>query len=258
MTTINNKGQGLLNTTGTGTYSGDTDPVYTGDVDCSSASVLRIPVSAAPSLSVTGRMALDDTVSGYPGLIKYYDGTQEMAILGLATADFSATDNYQISYNNALAKLAMTEQANGKLVNYVVATSTTNDSTTSVSFASSSLSASITPRSTSNTIYMITSCYANVGVNAGTQTEINFYMRLRRTSGTPTTISQGRTGKTNLTANSSPHSYRNVQLIGAETAPATTAQTYELQFGQLANTSLTCNIAGSTYPAFMILMEVAP
>jgi len=258
MTTINILGNGLSGTTGTGSFVGSSSPVLTGTLDWSGASFLRLPVSAAPSLSITGQMALDDTITGYPPLIKYYDGTQEMAILSMASADFSATDNYQISYNNASSKLAMTQQANGKLINYVVATSTTDDSTTSVSFASSSLSASITPRSTSNTIYVLTSCYANVGVNTGTQTDITFYMRIRRTSGSAATLGQGRTGKTNLTANSTPHSYRNVQLIGAETVPATSAQTYELQFGQLASTSFTANIVGSTYPAFMILMEVAP
>jgi len=258
MTTINNAGIGLSGTTGTINFVGSSNSVLTGNLDWSGASFVRFPVSATPTVNVTGQMALDSSVSGYPGLFKYYDGTQEMAILGMASADFSATDNYQISYNNTFSKLAMTQQANGKLINYVVATSTTNDSTTSISFASSSLSASITPRSTSNSIYILTSCYANVGVNTGTQTDITFYMRIRRTSGSAATISQARTGKTNLTANASPNSYRNVQLIGAETVPATSSQTYELQYGQLASTSYTANIVGSTYPAFMILMEIAP
>lgn len=258
MTYRNILGNSFTGTTGSGKFVGSISPELLGDVDCSGASFFRLPVSSNPTLNITGQMALDDTVSGYPGLLHYYDGSQKMAMLGIAAADFSATDNYQISYSNAFAKLLMSQQASGKLVNYNISTSTTNDSTTSVSFVSSSLSGSITPRSTSNTIYVIVSCYANVAVSSGSQTEINFYMRLRRTSGSATTLFQSRMGKTNLTANTSSHSYRNVQLLGAETAPATTAQTYELQFGQLANTNLTCNIAGSTYTAIMIILEVAP
>jgi hypothetical protein len=68
----------------------------------SSIACLQLPHSAAPSLSHSGDIALDETVTGFTnGFVRYYDdtGTQMMCV-ALTVADFeAATDTYVLSYN---------------------------------------------------------------------------------------------------------------------------------------------------------------
>ncbi len=83
MATINSVNNSLTSATGTASFSGSTSPVLTGNIDASGATSFKIPSSASPSLSVTGQVAVDTTVTGYPGLLNYYSGSEVLIGLGI-------------------------------------------------------------------------------------------------------------------------------------------------------------------------------
>ncbi len=260
MTTINAVNNTLTSATGTGNFVGSVSPVLTGDIDTSGASFFRLPVSATPTVNVTGQMALDTTVSGYPGLIKYYDGTQEMAILGMAAADFTATNNYVITYDNASSKLKLAAQSaggGGLIVQYIIATSTADDSTTSTTLGDTSLTASITATSGSNNIAVMCSFYGTATINSGTPINIDFPTRIvRSTPGSANFVSRN-SGRLLDASSSTAASYRNVKLGFIESAGTAALHTYKLQYRTEVST-VTSKIWGSVYPAIMILMEITP
>src|SRR3990167_1750154 len=71
----------------------------TGVIDFGSATSFEIPSSATPVVDGTGEVALDTTITGHTGLIKYYDGTEELTIIGVPTHNLTATDGRLLSYN---------------------------------------------------------------------------------------------------------------------------------------------------------------
>lgn len=260
MTKVNSVNNPLSSATGTSFFVGSDSAVLTGNIDAGGATTFEIPNSAAPTLNAAGQIALDTTITGYPGLIKYYSGSEEMTCVGMLTSDLVTNDGYCITYNSASSKFNLEAQpssATGKVVQWVISTSSADDSTTSTSPTATSMTITITPTSTSNKIVVFAYGVADVVANAlGPTIEGNFY--LRRTSGTANTLDQYKLGRLlALNVASLTNQYYPISLGCEETAPATSAQTYIVQFASEV-AQVTTRVFGSTYVAFMFAMEVAP
>ena len=69
--------------------------------------------AAAPSTVVKGDVALDDTITSHNPLLQYFDGTQNMTIIAIPTADLNATDNDIVKYDLSGTKFTMEADATG-------------------------------------------------------------------------------------------------------------------------------------------------
>lgn len=87
--------------------------VFTGVHDFGGATSLEIPNGATPTVNAAGEIAVDTTITDYTGMIKYYDGTEELTVLGLPTANLSTTDGHVVAYNAANNELEMVAQTGG-------------------------------------------------------------------------------------------------------------------------------------------------
>lgn len=79
----------------------------TGAIDFGGATSLEIPNGAAPTVNAAGEIAVDTTITDYTGMIKYYDGTEELVVAGMPTANLSTTDRSFIKYNASNNELEM-------------------------------------------------------------------------------------------------------------------------------------------------------
>lgn len=167
--------------------------------------------------------------------------------------DTSDSDNIKTVTTQDIANLGT-----GKIVQYVTATSSTDDSSTSTSLANSSLTANITPTSTSNKILVVVSAtVSSAGDGANSTTNRFVKTDIRRTSGTATTLTEGRSGSILASGSTGFTIYETLGLRATETAPAETVQTYVLRFAN-GTTNGTAKIEGATLgPAMMIIYELA-
>lgn len=70
-----------------------------GAVDFGDATSLEIPNGAAPTVDAAGEIAVDTTITDYTGLIKYHDGTEELTVVAMPTANLSTTDTHVVQYD---------------------------------------------------------------------------------------------------------------------------------------------------------------
>lgn len=82
-----------------------------GAVDFGSATSLEIPNGAAPTVNAAGEIAVDTTITDYTGLIKYYDGTEELTVVGMPTANLSTTDGDIVAYSATNNEFEMISQS---------------------------------------------------------------------------------------------------------------------------------------------------
>lgn len=145
-----------------------------------------------------------------------------------------------------------------KVVQYTLATSSNDDATTSASMQASSLSGTITPTSTSNKIFALVFAPTSAVRAAGSPTDIFVDLRIRNTTNL-TTIGQARAGGTLVAASSATAPfYGGTMIMGYETAPSTSATTYQLQYASGTATNVTATVQGLTKgPAVMLLMELS-
>lgn len=73
--------------------------VYTGVHDFGGATSLEIPNGAAPTVDAAGEIAVDTTITDHTGLIKYHDGTEELTVIAVPTANLTTTDDQVLSYD---------------------------------------------------------------------------------------------------------------------------------------------------------------
>lgn len=71
----------------------------TGVYDFGGATSFEIPNGAAPTVNAAGEIAVDTSITDYTGMIKYYDGTEELTVLAVPTANLSTTDGEVVAYN---------------------------------------------------------------------------------------------------------------------------------------------------------------
>jgi len=72
---------------------------FTGVHDFGGATSLEIPNGAAPTVDAAGEIAVDTTITDYTGMVKYHDGTEELTVLAVPTANLSTTDGEVVAYN---------------------------------------------------------------------------------------------------------------------------------------------------------------
>lgn len=86
-----------------GVYGLSGGQAWTGAHDFGGATSLEIPNGAAPVVNATGEIALDTSVADWShGIVKYYDGTEELALVALPIAELTTpTDGYVVAYNAA-------------------------------------------------------------------------------------------------------------------------------------------------------------
>jgi len=72
-----------------------------GTIHFGDADDLEIPNGAAPTVDTAGQIAIDTTITDYTGLIKYHDGTEELSVVAMPTANLSTTDGDVVKYNAA-------------------------------------------------------------------------------------------------------------------------------------------------------------
>lgn len=88
-----------LNGVAIGSYALATGDTFTGVHDFGGATSLEIPNSATPTVDAAGEIAVDTTIADHTGLIKYHDGTEELTVVGMPTANLTTTDGHTIKYN---------------------------------------------------------------------------------------------------------------------------------------------------------------
>jgi hypothetical protein len=91
--------------------AGFTGTVSTQTLDYGGAVSLEIPNGAAPTVNAAGEIAVDTTITSHNGMIKYYDGTTEMVIPAIPTADLTTNDNHIIQYDLGGTKFTMEANA---------------------------------------------------------------------------------------------------------------------------------------------------
>lgn len=217
MATRNNINTGLSGVSGTGSYAGSTSASF---------SSVNIGAATATSLNIGSTITLDKFIN---------DST-----FATASTTSGATSSSIKTYVDGLV-------ASGNLIQYIIGTSTTDDSTTSTTMQSSSLSASITPGSTSNKIvvmaYVPLLCYRS----AGTIAERSMNLEVYRSSGTPSVLMASYYGSTLISTNSnSADQYHSCGIIGYETAPATSSQTYLIRYNSSSSGNVTASIQCSS------------
>lgn len=218
-------------------------------------------------LELSGKEVLQEATASQQGQLRLYEDTDNGSnYVGFGAAASIAANliwtlpsadgtSGQYMSTNGSGTLAMTSP---KVVQYVIGTSSTDDSTTSTSMQASSLSATITPTSASNKILAI--CFAPTSAvrAASSPSDIFIDLRIRNTTDS-TTVGQARAGGTLIAGSSATAPfYAGTMIMGTETAPSTSATTYQLQYASGTATNVTASIQGSTKgPAVMLLLELS-
>lgn len=218
-------------------------------------------------LELGGNEVLQEATSAQQGQVRLYEDTDNGSnYVGFgAAAAIASSLIWTLPSADGTSGQYMKTNGSGTLsfssptiVQYVLATSSNDDTTTSASMQASSLSGTITPTSTSNRIVAIVFAPTSAVRAASTPTDIFTDLRIRNTTNS-TTLGQARAGGVLVTGSSttSPF-YGGTMVMGYETAPSTSATTYQLQFASGTATNVTASIQGSTRgPAMMILLELS-
>ncbi len=217
----------LAGNEGTGKYVGDQSPSLT---------TPDIGAATATSLDIGSTVVVDST---------------------LDDDSFATATNTSIATSESIkAYVDAQVAAGGQVVQYVVATDTTDDTSTSQTLANSSLTASITPTSATNRIVVISNAYVTFTTGSAA-TNYSVTTDLYRTTGTPATI-QGSFGNgivfgSNVTGANTLHVNT---MIGTEIAGDTNLHTYYLRFARLASSGTATCHGASGKTKIMIILEL--
>lgn len=218
-------------------------------------------------LNLNSNQVLQQATSSQQGQIRLYEDTDNGSnYVGFgAAASIAANLMWTLPSADGTSGQFMKTDGSGtlsftspKLIQYVILTSSSDESTTSTSMQASSLSGSITPTSTSNKIVAIAFVPTFAGRAAGSPSDIFMDLRIRNTTNS-TTLGQARAGGTLIAASSAVAPfYAGTLVMGQETAPSTSATTYQIQYASGTATNVTATIQGSTRgPAMMLLLELS-
>lgn len=218
-------------------------------------------------LELGGNEVLQEATSAQQGQVRLYEDTDNGSnYVGFgAAASIAANLIWTLPSADGTSGQYMKTDGSGtlafaspKIVQYVIATSTNDDTTTSASMQASSLSGSITPTSTSNKIVALVFAPVSAVRAAGSPDDIYTDLRIRNTTNN-TTLATSRVGRTLVAASSvAADSFGSAMIMGQETAPSTSATTYQLQFASGTATNVTAAVQGSSQgPAMMLLFELS-
>lgn len=262
MTTINSTNNTLTGTTGTGSFVGSDSATLTGTIDCSGAATFELPNSAAPTTSSAGQIAIDTTITGYTALPQFNDGTNTLYAISIPAADLSTTNGNIVTYNSSSSKFTLTAPSGGadKVVGFASASCTSSSATTLNSYSDTSLTITYTPTNASNLLFIQAYVELQNNKNSGNNTERYGFARIRRSSGTATTITTAKTGRllSSGTASSSA-SYDSFCIAGIETAGDTSAHTYVIQIatGGAAGITTFESASGSSKTSYIFVWELS-
>lgn len=77
----------------------NTGDVGTGVYDFGGADSFEIPNGSAPTVNAAGEIAVDTTITDHTGLVKYHDGTEELTVIAVPTANLTTTDDHVLAYD---------------------------------------------------------------------------------------------------------------------------------------------------------------
>lgn len=260
MAKINCLNNSLSSQTGTGNFCGNNSSIFTGNNDLSGANSIKIPANSSPSLTVTGQIALDTSITGYPSLIKYYNGSQEMAMVSMLSSDFTTTDGDVIQYDSALNKLKMASlpaTSVGKLVQVVNQRLTSNATTNSTTITSTGLTANITPLNSANRLVILFNGYSILGTFSGTRSQNIGFFYIRRTTGTATNLSELDLMIDTATSVSTSQAFDTFSMAYVETAGSTALHTYVITY-EVSSIATYMTLAGASMPASLTILEIEP
>ena len=225
---------------------------------------LTVPSSVTTSFTLT-LPEVTDTLVARTDTATLTNKTLTSPVINTGVSGTAILDEDTMSSNSAthlatqqsIKAYVDAQVASGKLVQYVLGESTTDDTTTSTSFSNTSLSATITPTNGTNRIVAIS--WAPVRSHPTGSAANNRFtdLDIRRTTGTATTIGASRCGQILAAAESSnAESYDTSCVFGSEISPGTSAHTYVLRFAA-GSTQATSSVQASTRGrAWLLLLEL--
>ena len=104
---------GNANTNPNFTFLGSGIFTASGVINFGGAASFEIPNSPTPTVDEAGELALDTTIADHTGLLKYYDGTEELTIIGVPTGNLTTTDSRVLSYNATNNEFEFVDQSGG-------------------------------------------------------------------------------------------------------------------------------------------------
>ncbi len=211
----------------------NTGDVGTGVYDFGGATSFEIPNGATPTVDAAGEIAIDTTITDYTGLVKYHDGTEELTVVAMPTANLSTTDNHVVIYDAAANEFTMEAQtggvSGGKVLQVVQGTKTDTASTTSTTFVDTGVSVAITPASTSNDILIM--AFISCG---GTTAFSYIYPRFQLVRGSTNIIEADTASNRTLTTTTAEiqnaNGMTNASISYLDSPSTTSATTYKLQY----------------------------
>jgi hypothetical protein len=252
--TINSENNSLTGQSGTGQFVGSISPNLTGDIDYGDAASLKIINSAAPTVNVDGQIAIDTVIANHKGMATYYSSSQLYA-LSIPPANLNATTGYAVVYDSAIQAFKMISQVSGSgiLVNYAIGSSVVDDSTTSLSYVDTSLTASITPTKSTNRLVIKIFGADYSTADAANDSASSKYI-VRRTTGTPADI-QGSVTCGYDNSQNGDVSYTPLSFEVSEIAGNTALHTYVLRNAAVGIPASTSIFNGTVCPGRMIIYE---
>ena len=158
---------------------------------------------------------------------------------------------------NASGQLAFATVAGGKILNYVTATTSTEVSNNSYTFASSGLSASITPSATTSKILVLTSSAINMIGNGTSSSGRQSLLRLYRGDHTGTALSTARIGiSAQGSANTAPENNEMGSFIYLDSPNTTSSTTYTVATAKHDHNVIIYAQKGGSYTSSIVLLEV--
>lgn len=159
-----------------------------------------------------------------------------------------------------IANKGWVETLAGRVVQVVTGTSTVEDTTTSTTYANTSLAATITPKYNNSVLVVMVSAHGRVAHDTSGATsdarrsEFRLYNSTNSTVITGANLVEYGAGLISVSQAEARH-FTNPALMGIYTVNSTDARTFYLQFRALG-TMLPVKLLGSTSTALMIILEV--
>jgi hypothetical protein len=146
----------------------------------------------------------------------------------------------------------------GSILQVVTASSTANDTTTSVTAVDSSLSLAITPQASTSKLLVFVSGECTARRVAGTIAERDMYVEIYNSTNSVSLVEHLRGGVLIGTSSAAAPFVQDIGLMGTYTVNSTAARTFKLRYRSAVVTNVQGEINGSAAgPILMTIMEIA-
>jgi hypothetical protein len=259
MATINSTNNSLSGQTGTGSAVGNESNDLTGTLNFGDSVSFEIPNTFPVPFDIPGEIDLPN-VTNFGKLIRINDGTSGgLYCIAVPSTGLSTLDGDIVSRGASGFEMSQPAGAvSGKDINIKFGNLSSNIATTSTTYVSTGLTASITPTSATSTILIeVYGSFTAPKTGGGNNTQIRHgSFNLRRTTQTASDLSSmfaGRDLGTN--SNETTECWGSLCMGFTESAGSTATKTYILQYrSELSSTIF--KLLGATNRAIMILTEL--